>query len=173
MRWRIRYLLTRFPDALVISGGGCGTTTLITHLSGYMRTNLLHDGDGLKHARRIPRGFRAHNNLVVYIRGDIESQIRSLRRRDTLRLQAAKLGGLKGLFVRPKNLTKYLTLEIAKQKEVFELAQGPRVLVVDFPEILDDASELEKFLGLQETNFASTMPPLRARTTELQSDGKL
>lgn len=137
-----------------------------------MCTNLLGDGDGLKHARKIPRGFRARNSLVIYIRGDIESQIKSLRRRDTSRLQAAKLGGLKGLFVRPENLTEYLASEIAKQQEVFELAEDPQVLVVDFPKIFVDASELEIFLGLEETNFARTMPALRARRTELKSDGR-
>lgn len=169
--WRIRYFFARFPEVVVVSGGGCGTTTLIAHLSVYMRTNLLFDGDGLKHARRIPRGFQAQKSLIVYIRGDIESQIRSLRRRDSLRLQAAKLGGLRGIFVSPKNLAEFIASEIAKQQEIFELAADPRVMVVDFPAIFIDASELERFLGLEGTKFARTMPALRARRTESKSDG--
>lgn len=147
----------------MVSGGGAGTTTLISHLSNYCKTNSINDGDGLKHTLRIPRGPRALRSRIVFVTSDIEAQIRSLRRRGTLRFQAIKVGGWRAMLVSSERLDSYLSGILAKQRSIFEQNTKSQVIIVDFPGFLEDPSKLEQFLGLQGTSFASNMPPLRPR----------
>jgi hypothetical protein len=152
-----------YPAVVVVSGGGAGTTTLIGHLSNYCKVNSIDDRDGLKHTLRIPRGPRALRSRIVFVRSDIEAQIRSLRRRGTVRFQAIKVGGWRAMLVSSERLDSYFSGVLAKQRSIFEQNTKSQVIIVDFPGFLEDPSKLEQFLDLQGTSFASNMPPLIPR----------
>lgn len=169
MRWRLSstfyrlsYRIKGFPEVIVVSGGGAGTTTLIRHVSKYRSVNRDDDLDGLKHSPSPSSAASRALSKVVYVRASPERQIKSLARRGTLRFQSVKIGGFRGFFPPTEAIEEFLAQAIHSQEAEYTKKLRGQILVVSFPDFLNDPSDLEQFLGLRGTDFKATMPGYRA-----------
>lgn len=164
MRARL-YQLNRtfrsYPELIVVSGGGNGTTQLIRHLSQYRETNAAGDGDGLKHSLEPPHRALRAGSRVIFIRGEISRQISSLERRGTLRFQAFKLDGIRTILCKASGLKPRLTYLIARQSDLFLALRNQNVLILEYPDYFHDPERIAKWAGIDDPQFVTDFPPYR------------
>jgi hypothetical protein len=148
---------TEIPEIVFVSGGGTGTTSLISHVERYRATNSRTDRDGLKHLRRPFKRLIRHSK-IVFIKRDYEEQVTSLERRDFLRTQLLKLVGIRSLFVRTSRLKLFAIQALETQEAWFRKAEDKSVLFLQYPHFFDSASELSSFLEISDPSFIEQFP---------------
>jgi hypothetical protein len=174
LRWSrlVRTLLARSAsirsqnlEVIIVSPGGVATTTLIKHVSQFVRTNDGSDSDGLKHIPRLPESYKDSETPVIFIAASsTEAAIASLRSRGILRIQATKLSPhspdlLKVLFVRNRHLDDRVAGMIALQRAQFEeFARRGRVLVLEREALFESATRIQSFLGIKDDSFSQKFP---------------
>ena len=152
-----------YPELIVVSGGGAGTTTLISHLSKFRDVNVAGDFDGLKHAMKLPRKVFRGGSRAIFITADTALQLRSLERRGTLRFQALKMGGIRSVFVTGENLRPFLEGLIYRQRHWFESRSSEEVLIIEYPQFYSNPELIAKWIGIVNPHFVSSFPTARPR----------
>ena len=153
-------------DLLVCSPGGVATSALMNHLSNYVLVNSPGDVDGLKHltspskVTNVPR--------ILYLTGEVQPAIASLRRRGYLLPHVVKLGGWKSIpFTFFPSIWEARVAKLMG-KQLAEFCRLPKqsCLVVPYELIWDRTEEIATFLGLERSDFSSTFPPKRVRASQ-------
>lgn len=150
-------------DRLIISPGGVATTLLIDHVQRFSRINDRDDADWLKHLPYLPRRLRGAR--IVFVTGVPEEIYHSLRRRNYIWIQAAKLGCPLCQFTWG-NLQRVLLIRaIKRQIKRFTNVKTSPVLIVDYNEIWDRKIEIATHLCIDTHEFCSNFPPRRERNS--------
>jgi len=87
---RVRIILNKKTELIVVSFGGVGTTFLIEFLANYFKLNHPNDHDGLKHTHLPPISINKALK-VLYIYGDPREAIISLFRRGYHSMHSKKM----------------------------------------------------------------------------------
>lgn len=155
-------------DVIVCSPGGVATTTLLTYLTKFSRTNSPKDLDGLKHvpSPEVLLGSRSFSGRILYIYGDPETILRSIDRRGWVRLQGAKLGSLSSVLLPMPMARRSFKRAVEQQIAAFKQSSDERLLCVEFDALWDQKREIARFLGLEE-EFACGFPERQERHTPL------
>jgi len=162
----LRFRLRSGPEVMVVSGGGVSTTTLMNHLSGYVRVNSPDDRDGVKHSRKFPKWAAKSRTRVIFVRGARGPQVSSLLRRGVGRRQLFKLRGFAALFTLPRNVPAALARAMARQAKEFSRHEGDSLLIIDYPDYFSNISVLADYLGLGDTDFEESFPEFIKKTTK-------
>ncbi|MDQ8190598.1 hypothetical protein [Roseibacillus persicicus] len=162
-------------NVLVVSTGGCSTTSLLTALKGCgVKCNDPNDLDGLKHIC-LPPLVSAKDLKVVYVFGDPAESVGSLFRRGYQYRQYCKLTG--DYFKVPEFLD---NLEVYSKSENDGLAferhfhnwrfkyQVYETLFINFEDLWAHKSELARFLNIDDSQF--DLAPRKERKTVLEKD---
>ena len=155
-------------DVIICSPGGVATTMLLEHVAKYLRTNAVHDQDTLKHVPDpILYGLNDASGVrVLFVHGKPDQITRSIQRRGWIRIQGAKLGEWRMLTSsRGRSITLFREA-VERQIERFAAVPGKAMMSVRFNELWDRLEEIERFLGLDGTDFRETFPPRKGRATE-------
>ena len=150
-------------DGLVCSPGGVATSAIMSHLEKYVDINSPGDSDGLKH---LPNAAKVPDSLkVLFLTGDPESAVASLKRRGYDLPHVFKLGGLWAFFLVffPSKWDSALKAFITRQTLEFSSIPSQRCLVISYDQLWERKAEIARFFGLEGTDFVSTFPPKRER----------
>ena len=158
---RARYRALAFPEIVVVSGGGSGTTMLIRTLARFTTVNRDDDLDGLKHRPRPPKLKSKAPKKIIFIRASPEQQVRSLNRRGTLRFQALKLAGFRALFVSQGDLDSFFKRQLREQLREYEKLEGPNLAILTYPDFIIDPEQVAVFAGVDVADFRREMPDFR------------
>lgn len=159
-------------DAWIVSPGGVGTTFVMEYIASFATINDPYDADGLKHWPKFPNRLAASSNLpVVFITGDKDAIVASIKRRDWLQTQSAKIGGLWGTLA-PSAL-KEAAFKRAVERQIASWAQSgsPRILVVDYDDIWSKKAEIAGHLGLDIEAFCADFPARKQRESSPATRG--
>ena len=166
MRYRIRdFSLPPEIDGLVISAGGVGTTSVLDHLSRYIRTNEPSDSDRLKHRRQPPKND-ARSIPVLLIVGDPLRIVESLTRRDYLVPNAIRLGCFE-FFLLPKFLNlpvRAFNSAIKRQSALWQLKYN-NLLVLDYSELFESPDLIATHFKIHDPSFIQNFPTRNSGST--------
>jgi hypothetical protein len=153
-------------DLLVCSPGGVATSALMNHLQKYLLVNSPGDSDGLKHLATPSKVTNVPK--ILYLTGELQPAIASLRRRGYLLPHVVKLGGWKSIPFTffPKLWEARVKKLMSKQLAEFSRISQPSCLVIPYELIWDKTEEIATFVGLDRSDFSSTFPPKRVRATQ-------
>ena len=147
---------------LIISVGGTATTTLMNHLSKYIKTNDPFDRDGLKHKRLINL---SDYQKVIYLIADPELAYFSLKRRNYLRGNCKKLGFLSYVFLYKKlfiyEVNKVQSEWIKKSKKY-----PKKYLALNISEIFESDFIIKEFTGINNDEFTTEFPKRKERISK-------
>ena len=162
------------PPVVVVSPGGVATTSLLTHLRKFIHCNDPDDLDDLKHLP-FPISYRnaRRQTKFIFITGNTEQIVASLKRRGWIANQGAKLGSPAAVVFKGRRAERALKNAIDKQKHRWTLASlspsSPDILVIEFEDLWMRISELQNFVNIESDEFAQTFPARKARATELKT----
>ena len=157
--------LSKDLDVLIVSPGGVATTFLLRYVSTFMKTNDIHDLDGLKHITPAPE-FNFRKDLkVVYLTGELSDIENSLVKRGWLFEQYIKLGGHLHYFCNSKKLRSHFKVLVSGQLKTFKTLSknNENVMIINYNELWDLKKELANFLSLDPQNFVKAFPEKRSR----------
>lgn len=168
-RWRRKYNFSgrngRDLEVAVISPGGVASTTLMSHLQGYLEVNSVQDQDGLKHLPVLPRWLEQSDIPILYIQAvDKAEAIQSLKRRgfhrNHLVLLASSPSDFLAAFAPTKIVESRLSQLIEAQAHYFHrLARSERALVIRRDDLFESQHAISQFLSLDATSFIRLFPP--------------
>jgi hypothetical protein len=152
-------------DVVVCSPGGVATTALMLHLGSFMEINHPSDSDGLKHLPN-PRELR-RDQKIVFVHGETQEIIESLRRRKYVLSHVLKLGGWRGMLValRKSHWESFLAVQVENQKRLFLSMPSDQCFSVSYDRLWDSTGELADFLNLPD-KFVADFPERRSRTNK-------
>ncbi len=151
--------------ALVISPGGVASTAVMLHLGRFVRLNDPDDQDGLKHMPWPPSQIHP-DTRVLFIYGDVDLSVASLKRRDYLGSQAAKLRAPLGVLAFGKWREFFVARAIRRQIQSWQNAAADgkcRLLFVSQDEIWESAARIAKHFGISDPCFCDDFPKKRRR----------
>jgi hypothetical protein len=160
-----KFVLPAVPAAtqvLVVSPGGVGTTMLLEHLQRFVRVNDPFDRDGLKHLPRPPK-FRSARTRTVFLSGPPDDIFDSLNRHGWVEGHGSLFGSFATVLSSPQRKRERVAAALARQREAWSAHRG-EIMFVDYGELWERLPELERFLGLEQTDFQRTFPQRRRRT---------
>jgi hypothetical protein len=161
--WRPRP--ERFPDVLVVSPGGVGTTFLMEHLARFADVNDPHDQDRLKHLPGPPPGLAGSRTRVIFVTGQPATIAGSLRRRGWLRQQSAKLGSVGGIVLTGAEAERAFLKAVAEQKRRWTQAGVEHLMMIEYEDIWDRVGDLANFLSISDPAFTAEFPARKERET--------
>ncbi len=150
-------------DAAVISPGGVGSTLLIDQLGPHLRVNSRDDADHLKHLPRLPRRF-PHRLKIIFIHGDVEDVVNSIRRRGWTARHGSKLASIQAVIASDPAQTEALRRAVERQIDWFKRCDHPRLLLIRYEDLWDRLDEISAFLGIDAEAFRAEFPPRHGRT---------
>ena len=148
---------------LVASPGGVATTMIMNHLSQFLPLNCPNDSDGLKHLVAPPSW--AENLPCLYIGGDEEAILASLRRRGYMTIHAAKFGSISGVLARGWSQEAILKALIKKQRTLW--AELPNCLTISYDEIWDSKARIARHFCIDENLFVCNFPDRYERASKI------
>ena len=151
------------PDLIVCSPGGVATTLFINHASRFLVCNQSDDSDALKHLRDpVPKRIKAK---TIYIDGETDEIIESLRRRQYAMAQYIKLAPLVRLVWVPLvfHKLKLLDLRHVIEAQRSRFLSDERIFITNYHEIFSRGKEIAELFGLPE-DFWICFPEKRERT---------
>jgi hypothetical protein len=160
-----KFVLPAVPagtQVLVVSPGGVGTTMILEHLQRFVRVNDPHDLDGLKHLPRPPK-FRGAQTRTVFLSGPADDIFDSLDRRGWVEGHGLLFGSFAIVLSGSQRKRERFAVALARQREAWSAHRG-EIMFVDYGELWERLPELERFLGLEQTDFLRTFPQRRRRT---------
>ena len=158
--------LSKDLDVLIVSPGGVATTFLLRYVSAFMKTNDIHDLDGLKHVTP-PSDFVFREDLkVIYLTGELSDIENSLVKRGWLFEQYIKLGGYLHYFYNSKKLRSHFKVLVSDQFKIFRSLSknNENVMIIHYDDLWDLKKELSNFLCLDPQSFVNSFPEKRTRT---------
>jgi hypothetical protein len=130
----VRELLSLLPldefgsyDAQIVSWGGVGSTELSNYLNRHgISTNLLQDGDGIRHANAPPSSYgdseeASGPRIIIYLYGDPLTSIASHYRRGHAYHQALKTNG--GVRLLERDFPKTFQAYVQRGEDLFGLQE--------------------------------------------------
>jgi hypothetical protein len=160
-----KYMLPAVPaetQVLVVSPGGVGTTMVLEHLQRFVRVNDPLDRDGLKHLPRPPR-FHSAQTRTIFLSGPADDIFDSLNRRGWVEGHGSLFGSFATVLSGPQRKRERFAAALARQHEAWSGHRG-EIMFIDYGELWERLPELERFLGLEQTEFLRTFPQRRRRT---------
>jgi hypothetical protein len=159
----------RLPDLLIVSPGGVASTTLIKHISKYKSTNCSNDRDDLKHLPHPPK-WLGDVNKVIFVTGNPDKIVRSIKRRGWIRKQGAKLGSI-GAAVLPSPLNlRLFERAIRRQMSFWEtwcIENKGKSLLMSYDELWNSLNALAAFCEISDASFLDSFPPKRGDKVDL------
>jgi hypothetical protein len=155
-------------DVVICSPGGVATTMLLQHIGCFVNTNDKNDADRLKHvpAPELLLSDPKFRGRILYIYGDIRSTVSSIERRGWVRIAGAKLGSLSAVFLPQSASRNAFARAVAAQINTFRRCTDPRLKIVHFEEIWENAERLAEFLCVEDPKFLEEFPHRKRRQTE-------
>lgn len=135
---------------------------VLEHLARYVRVNDPHDRDGLKHLPRPPK-FGSARTRTIFLSGPSDDIFDSLDRRGWVEGHGSLLGSFSIVLSGSRKKRERFAAALARQHDAW-LAHGGEILFVDYATLWESLPEIERFLGLQNTEFLRTFPQRRPRT---------
>lgn len=159
--FRHRFLYGRIDsdlEVLVVSLGGCGTTSLLNHISSFRHINSIHDTDGFKHIRNIVPNSSIR---ILFVISDERSSFHSLKRRNYHIYNSLKLGMIYYYFRIP---FLFVLEAISIQKKWLSIERNfpGQVLCIHYEKLFESASIIAEFLDLP-PSFVITFPVRKSR----------
>ena len=158
VHWR-KFLYDRNEKYYIMSPGGVATTTLIEHIRSFRIINCPYDTDLLKHDLKLL--MKLKNAKVIYVYGEHQKIISSLKRRNYFDINCAKIGIFKFSTSNNDKLFKKMCEEVLQNTK-----NKNHVLCVSYEDLWDSTSEISKFLDLEGTDFEETFPAKRRRESD-------
>ena len=155
----------RPPDLLIVSPGGVASSTLIKHISKYKSTNRSNDRDGLKHLPHPPK-WLGDVNKVIFVTGNPDKIVGSIKGRRWIRKQGAKLGSI-GAAILPFPLNSRLfERAVRRQMSLWEtwcIENKGKSLLIDYDELWNSLNALAAFCEISDASFLDSFPPQARR----------
>lgn len=159
--------LKQAPSTLIISSGGCASTTLISHIGKFCNVNCANDSDGLKHLPNPNVLTVCRDTKLLYIYDDPKVVLQSIIRRGWLRRHGAKLCGFRIYFANREAAKKQLFEALVAQHESvmkFQLLNGEeKCRTQPFHSIWSNKHELSDFLSIDNPSFFLDFPRQKKR----------
>jgi hypothetical protein len=158
---------TKEINVLIVSPGGVATTVLIEHISKYVKTNSPHDEDALKHMPRPPNWLN-RTQKVIFIAGDADAILKSIKFHGWIPVQGAKLGSIAAATLpSPLNCPPF---KGAVRKQIAQWARwcskkDGNSLLIDYEEVWSSAMRIAEFCNITDPSFLGTFPSKRRRTS--------
>ncbi|MEM6690629.1 MAG: hypothetical protein AAF664_14435 [Planctomycetota bacterium] len=151
-------------SAMVVSPGGVGTTTVMEHISQFCTINDPYDADKLKHLPRPPKWVVDNASMpVLFVTGDTDDIVRSLKRRGWNRIQAARLASPLGVIAPAEMSDRSLIKSIHQQQNQWERIPSHRFKLIDYNDIWSSAAVLAKHFRIDDERFIRQFPKKRKR----------
>ena len=160
----LRIKAGRGLEVAVVSPGGVGTSMLIDHIGKYRRVNCNDDRDHLKHAPRLPKRL-ADELKVLFVHGDVDDIVRSIRRRGWIPRHGSKLGSIGSVLGLGEARPRALRRAVVRQIDWFKSHPHPNLLLIRYDELWDRTERLAEFLEISDPSFVAAFPPRRPRTS--------
>lgn len=145
-------------EVLIVGPGGCGSTTLLRHVSKYFNCNDPADKDGLKHLPAPPPPELAEK--IIYVGGEVNDMKESLRRRGWILRQVLKLRPYPSMWKLGGSFNFEFLVQLQRGK--FSELRGTPVLFVHYNDLFESAQIISDFLGHKD-GFVSSFPKRQER----------
>jgi hypothetical protein len=159
-------------DLWIASPGGVGTTFLMEYIKTWVKTNDVHDMDGLKHWPKPPvRADLESAPQMIFVTGNPDDIVASIVRRRWLRTQSAKIGSVGGALLKGRQQHEAFRRAVHSQISAWKSCGSDKVLVVEYDDIWRRSAEIARHARIHDASFNENFPPRRQRKSVIMPVG--
>ena len=132
------------------------------HCARFVETNCPADTDGLKHIPDLPTCIDG-DRKVLFVYGDTDAIMNSLRRRRFINAHCRKLGSVLGVLAQGKIKYWSLSNAINRQKHYFLNQKKIQSLNIHYDDLWDRIEEIADFFEITDERFVTEFPARQLR----------
>lgn len=135
---------------------------LMHHCARFAEINCPEDTDDLKHIPNLPICV-GDDRKVLFVYGDTDAIVNSLKRRKFINAHCRKLGSVLGVLAEGKFKYWLISNAINRQKHYFLNQTRIQSLSIHYDDLWDKIEEIADFFEITDERFVTEFPPRRMR----------